>query len=157
MFLDKETLNSRFVTGDVFDPESGLNELNGKIDIVYTGSFFHLFDWDEQVKIAKRLVKILRPQKGSLVLGRQVGNLTAGRFQHRTNAQGMMYRHNVESLVSMWKEVGEATGTEWKVEARLDTAWRTVGDFGKDKDMTEGPSWHNPESRRLTFEVERLS
>lgn len=64
-------------------------------------------------------MKILSNRKGSLVLGRQAGNLEAGEQVHRTNAAQSMFRHNAESFRKMWKEVGEATGTKWRVDVEL--------------------------------------
>ena len=157
LFMDKGILKSHFMTGDVFDEHSRLKELNGNIDIIHAGSFFHLFDWNQQVQVAKRMVEILRPRAGSLVLGRQVGNMTAGEFLHRTNEKGTMYRHNEQSLERMWKEVGEVTRTEWKVKARLDTIWQGHPALEKGREWTGEQSWQDKESRRLTFEVERLS
>ncbi|MCJ1298531.1 hypothetical protein MMC08_001321 [Hypocenomyce scalaris] len=149
LFLDKETLKTTFLTADIFDPESALKQLDGQIDIVYTGSFFHLFVWDDQVKVAKRVARLLKPRKGSLVLGRQVGTVKPGEYPHRTNPTGVMWRHDGASFASMWKEVGEATGTKWDVNATLD---ERSGFAGK----TQGSEWSNPNMRRLRFEVQRV-
>jgi SAM-dependent methyltransferase len=119
LFKDKNTLKSKFIAADVHDPESALAALDGKIDIVYAGSFLHLFGYADQFAICKRVVKLLREKKESLLLGRQVGNVTAGEYVHRTNSGGTMFRHNSESFKKMWDEVGEATGTKWKVETTL--------------------------------------
>jgi SAM-dependent methyltransferase len=119
LFQDKDTLKSNFIAADIFDPSSPLKDLEGKIDIIYAGSFLHLFNYEQQIAVCKRIVEILRARKGSFVLGRQVGNLEAGEKVHRTNAAQSMFRHNEESFKKMWAEVGEATGTKWKVDAKL--------------------------------------
>lgn len=123
LFKDKETLKCRFIEADVMADESttegGLKELDGKVDIVYAGSFLHLFDYTGQFKVCKRIIGLLKPVKGSIVAGRQVGHVVAGERVHRTNHQGSMFRHNVESFEKMWEEVGEKTGTKWRVEAEL--------------------------------------
>jgi hypothetical protein len=61
-------------------------------------------------------VKLLREKKDSLILGRQVGNTNAGEYVQTTNESGIMYRHNPESFKKMWDEVGEETGTKWRVD-----------------------------------------
>lgn len=43
LFLDMETLKTNLLTANVTDPESALKQSDGQIDIVYVGSFFHLF------------------------------------------------------------------------------------------------------------------
>ncbi|KAF4634146.1 hypothetical protein G7Y89_g3962 [Cudoniella acicularis] len=120
LFLDKSTLTSTFIAGDIFDPLSPLSVLDGKIDIIYAGSFLHLFGYEEQVEVCKRIVKLFKEKEGCLLVGRQAGNLVAGERIHRTNESERMYRHNVESFKKMWEEVGEATGTKWRVEGGVD-------------------------------------
>lgn len=145
LFRDKETLRSTFLTADVFDPDSALGSLDGQIDIVYTGSFFHLFDWDDQVRVATRLVRLLKPRRGSMVMGRQVGNLKPGAYPHRTNAGGTMWRHDPKTFAKMWEDVGSQTATSWRVNALFEDEER----FGAD--------WNGPGTRRLRFDVERVS
>jgi hypothetical protein len=122
-------LKSKFIAADITDPESPLSALDGKIDIIYAGSFLHLFSYAVQVEICKRLVKILRPKKDSLILGRQVGNVDAGDWVQRTNKGNIMFRHNSESFKQMWVEVGDATGTKWRVESVLEMlVWKNEKD-----------------------------
>ncbi|KAJ9249617.1 hypothetical protein DTO207G8_6591 [Paecilomyces variotii] len=117
LFLDKDKLKSRFIASDIFDPASALlKELSGKVDIIHTGSFFHLFDWDQQVAIAKQAVSILRHRPGSLIVGRQVGHVEAKEDPRRSGA-GLRYKHNPESWQKLWDQVGSETGSKWKVEA----------------------------------------
>lgn len=118
LFLDKSTLKSTFIAADILNPESGLKQLEGQIDIIHAASFFHLFDWDESVTAMKQAVRLLKAKPGSMLVGRQIGNAEAGaRAGSRTNKQ--RYRHNQESFEKMWKQVGEETGTNWNVDARL--------------------------------------
>lgn len=119
LFQDKETLKSTFIAADIFDPESPLKNLVGKIDIIYAGSFLHLFNYQDQLRVCKRIVEILKEKKGSVVLGRQAGSIVAGERVHRTNTAQSMFRHNAESFKKMWQEVGEATGTKWRVEIEV--------------------------------------
>ena len=58
----------------------------------------------------------MREKKDSLILGRQVGNTDAGEYFQATNESGIMYRHNAQSFKKMWDEVGEETGTKWRVD-----------------------------------------
>ena len=57
------------------------------------------------MKVCKRIIETLRARKGSVVLGRQVGNVVAGERVHRTNEAQSMFRHNEESFRKMWVEV----------------------------------------------------
>jgi hypothetical protein len=132
------------MAADIFDPSSPLAELEGRIDIIYAGSFLHLFNYEQQVAVCKRIVKLLKEKKGSVVLGRQAGNTEAGERVHRTNAAQSMFRHNGESFKKMWEEVGEATGTKWTVDVEL---------FTVDRDPMN--AIHGPDGRAVRFSVWR--
>lgn len=118
MFLDKTTLKTTFIEADIFDSSSELHHLDGKVDIVWASSFFHLFDWDGQIKAAKRIVQMMKPAPGSFICGRQGGKADPGSFVH-VKKELTSYWHNEESWAKLWKQVGEETGTEWKVDAAL--------------------------------------
>jgi hypothetical protein len=146
LFLDKETLKTKFITGDVFDPDASIKQLDGKIDIIHAAAFFHLFNWDGQVKIAKRFVSLLNPKAGVLVIGRQMANVEAGEYSFSNK---MVYRHNDESFKRMWKLVGDETGTNWQVDARISDS-----DFLKKHGSPSG--WVPLGSCVLSFTVRRL-
>lgn len=120
LFLDRATLKTKFIEADVFDPESKLKPLDGTVDIVHAAAFFHLFDWDNQVTAAKRVVQLLKTQPGSMVVGRQIGNIDAHPIVYRFNSGKQMFIHNVESFAKLWKQVGDETNTKWEVEACLE-------------------------------------
>ena len=77
LFRDKDTMKGHLFAANVFDEDGALDSLQGKIDFAYLGSFLHLFGWEDQLTICKRIIKVLKPQKGSTVFGRQMGNLRA--------------------------------------------------------------------------------
>ena len=146
LFKDKERLQCELITADVFDPESKLTQLEGSIDIIHASSFFHLFGYEGQKKIARRVVQLLKPKKDSLLVGRQVGNVKAHEMESSASGSGNMFLQNVESWKQMWKEIGEETGTQWEVEATLED-WPMVG---------EKISWHKEGTKRIFFSVRRL-
>jgi SAM-dependent methyltransferase len=146
-FKDRDTLKSKFIVADIFDPNSGLKEIDGNIDIIYAGSFIHLFGYEQQVEVCVRIAKLLREKPGSLLVGRQIGHLNAGVMPHRMDKEHKMFRHNPDSFQKLWDEVGEKTGTKWRVEGKM-----TEVDFGEDQ-----KGWRNDEGlRRLSFSVFRL-
>jgi hypothetical protein len=119
MFLDKSTLKTTFMEADVFDTDSQLKQVNSQIDMVNAASFFHLFNWDDQVKAAKRTIQLLKPVPGSLIVGRQGGKAEAGSFARSTLEEMNAFWHNVKSWKKLWEQVGHETGTEWKVDGVL--------------------------------------
>lgn len=157
LFRERDTLESKFLIGDVSDEATGspFRELDGKIDIIYAASFFHLFNWEDQLGTMERVVRLLKPVQGSLILGRQRGNVHSGEYEHRTNEKGTMFRHNEESWKEMWKQVGKATGSSWDVNVWLEKD----DDFGRYPKNNEANAMDNrldSGDRRLRFEVTRL-
>ena len=156
LFRDRETLGVKFVTGDIFDegPTSGLRQLDGRVDIVHMASFLHLFNWEGQVRACKRLVRLLSPAPGSVVFGRQRGNVKPGEYDHRTNAGGTMYRHDVESWKKLCEQVGNETGTNWDVKGDLLDTEEEVGEGNGTLSLEEG--WRDANDRQFRFEVQHL-
>lgn len=120
LFLDKPSLEATFIEADIFDDQSGLQQLAGKLDIVHAASFFHLFDWDGQVAAAKKIVGLFNSDSKSLLIGRQAGREEAGDFTAQVEQTKSRYWHNPESWAKLWKQVSEETGTSWEVEADFD-------------------------------------
>ena len=119
------------------------------MDIVHAASFFHLFDWDEQFTVAKHVAKLLKPRPGSLLIGRQIGHRTAGEWARRLDSSKTRYRHNEESFTRLWKEVGDETGSEWEVDAKLDEEDVQRGMGTQFDFVPEGTRW-------LRFTVRRV-
>ncbi|KAK5714012.1 hypothetical protein LTR15_010918 [Elasticomyces elasticus] len=120
LFNDRNTLKSRFIAADIFDENSPLKELHGQIDIIDASSFFHLFTLDEQKQVARSVIKLMRPRKDSLVVGRQVGNADPQEYPRR-NGLGTRFRHDMPSWRRMWDEVGEETGVKFEVGGTMQT------------------------------------
>ncbi|KFX96738.1 hypothetical protein V490_03169 [Pseudogymnoascus sp. VKM F-3557] len=118
LFRDREKLKSSFLVGDVFDSSSELGKLDGKVDIIHAASFFHLFTYEQQLEVGKRIVKLLRPVEGSLVLGRMVGNTEPGLLTSK-DGKKTLYRHNEESWAGLWREISELTGVKFEVKSHL--------------------------------------
>ncbi|OBU01593.2 hypothetical protein VE01_00565 [Pseudogymnoascus verrucosus] len=157
LFRDKGSLKASFLTGDVFDPFSELGKLDKKVDILHAGLFFHLFSYDQQIEVAKKIVKLMRPVKGSLLLGWQVGSLDVGVLQSSDGAT-ILYRHDEESWAGLWREVGEQTGVKFVVESQLvEGARYFIRDGQPAEPWVEDPkrlmfSWENGAQRDLRLD-----
>jgi SAM-dependent methyltransferase len=130
LFKDKDTLKSTFIPADVFDDKSELlTRLSGKLNIVYTGSFFHLFGLEEQKAVARQVVKLLSSAPGGLIIGRQVGNIDGRAFESGDNVGGEQnrFRHNADTWKEFWDLIGKETNTKWEVDAELHNIWMNEG------------------------------
>ncbi|KFY36400.1 hypothetical protein V494_05040 [Pseudogymnoascus sp. VKM F-4513 (FW-928)] len=125
LFGDSDRLKASFFTGDVFDPASELGKLDGTLDVLHAGLFFHLFSYEQQIEVAKRVIKLMRPVEGSLLVGWQVGSSDSGLLQS-ADGKSILYRHDEKSWTGLWREVSEQTGVKFAVEAWLEDVQRTV-------------------------------
>lgn len=153
LFLDKSTLKTTFIGADLFDTESDLKQLTGKVDIIHTAFFFHLFDLEGQTQAVRRILRLFKDKVGCLLVGRQLGNLESGLFDSLHGRGSKVFRHSTKSFVQMWTKVGEETGTEWKVDASFDEEdlWAKARKEGLD--VCSIPSG----SRVLNFTVRRVA
>ncbi|CEI60554.1 hypothetical protein FVEN_g9962 [Fusarium venenatum] len=115
LFQDRHQLGASFVTGDMLDPEDKeMASLRGKITMVHAGSFFHLFNWIQQLYIGKRVVEFLKPgTRNAMIYGRQVGTNHPGPTSTSTRSS---YLHDQASFQRLWNEIGDLTKTRWQVQ-----------------------------------------
>lgn len=134
-----------FVGGDVFNPNiiqprepfyeppttprprslqplNSLTPLQGHISAIHASSFFHLFDRETQVELAKRLASLLSPEPGSVIFGGHRGSPDA---TGTNNLMGFaMWCHNPESWREIWDGQVFRKGTV-RVDAVVEDAKRT--------------------------------
>ncbi|KAL6799725.1 hypothetical protein J3E68DRAFT_254399 [Trichoderma sp. SZMC 28012] len=124
-----------FVAGDLLDAEDkGLEKLDGKITLIHAANFFHLFTWEQQVKIGVRIARFLKPgTTDALIFGRQIGT-------HRPRERdGRMksFLHNQESFQKLWDEIGMKTKTQWRVQVSISEERRVdIPGFGEEDRYT---------------------
>ncbi|KAF2751876.1 hypothetical protein M011DRAFT_491389 [Sporormia fimetaria CBS 119925] len=134
LFCDRDTLKAKFITANILDDTSALADLKGNFDIIFTGSFFHLWDYEGQVKVSKVVADLLRPQSGSMILGRQVGAITATQLgtANVTSGKMDMFQHSDESFKAMWERISQETGVQYAVDTRLEIPPAGIQKFNSD-------------------------
>ncbi|KAM7215947.1 hypothetical protein V8F06_008705 [Rhypophila decipiens] len=117
LFRDGQSSSSgiTFVAGDMLDENDvRLDVLNGRIDIIYASAFFHLFEVQDQIKAAKRMVQFLKMQgcqnPGPVVFGCNGGPKIDGWEKYVLDA---------DAWREVWDVVGQETGTRWKTEMEV--------------------------------------
>jgi hypothetical protein len=144
-------LNSLFLPADIFNTESVLEQLHGKIDIVWAGSFLHLFNWEGQIEALKNILKFLKPSPDGLVVGRLMGNETAGEFAHPSAPQKTMYIHHEQSFKRMFHTAADALGEKWETDV-------TVSPFEEQLNVTKLGAETTPKGAlTLTFVARKLA
>jgi len=116
-----ETFPVPFVEGDVFDPSvlelvppfydapntprptlsslTSLNPLHGHVSVIYTASFFHLFNEERQLKLAQALAGLLSSEPGSVIFGSHLGKSVKGFVE---GTYGAMFYHSPDSWQELW-------------------------------------------------------
>ncbi|KAH7890656.1 hypothetical protein F5I97DRAFT_1923159 [Phlebopus sp. FC_14] len=136
-----ETYPGHFVPGDIFDPAmlsvvppfesapmsqepdlrslTSLNPLQGRVSAIHAANFFHLFDEDKQLHLARGLAGLLASEPGSVICGSHWGLHEKGRLLEKLFGSNLdLFCHSPESWREMWEEKVFAKG-QVKVEARL--------------------------------------
>lgn len=122
LFKDRDTFEGRLLAGDLLSPsDDSLDEMDGKIDIIHAAALFHLFDWEDQVTLGIRLVKFFKADADkAMVVGRQIGTLyPSDRATYKDHGGPGWYRHNLETWQDLWDEIGDKTGTAWRVSGTI--------------------------------------
>jgi SAM-dependent methyltransferase len=158
-FLDRDRLASKMHIFDILEPTPGdvFHQLHGSVDVVNAAMFFHLWDRPTQIRACVNTISLLKPQPGSKIIGWQIGRSPGGEVLRPVATAGnkckWTFQHDPETWEKLWKEIGELTGSEWKVEAEGDRPqWMAA--------MKKKYDWAQRESDeshlRLTFTVTRL-
>ncbi|KAF7329567.1 hypothetical protein MKEN_00219600 [Mycena kentingensis (nom. inval.)] len=137
-----KTLPAKFLAGDIFsraffNPDSDdsstregipstlttLTPLKGKLTLIHAASFFHLFDEQTQLALARILTALLSPESGAMIFGVQVGRRVAGprtRVKYSEDDTGEdLYTHSPESWRAMWEAVFAESGGAGEIEVHL--------------------------------------
>lgn len=137
----------------------------GSVDIIAVTMFLHLFNYENQLKAATRILRLLSHKAGSLILGSQAGSVDFGEQTlkppfHRTETgtKRTVFRHNPESFERLWKEAGKVTGIPLKVAAVLQapTDFLAGADSSFDYAVKKRRYLTRSETRRLYFSVMRI-
>ena len=148
LFRDEDSLGGHLVQGDVFvapqTPEGqALAKFNGKIDVVFCSSFLHVWPWNEMVAVAKRLVMLTEGRDNAMICGKQLASQEAGHYA-MPNSHGQNYRHNEQSMVKFWEQVGKETATQWQVDCGF-----YAGDVELEKNRQH--AWSEPNQGMIWF------
>jgi SAM-dependent methyltransferase len=164
LFNDAAKFRGSLVSADIFSPTLFSDAFNGwesKFRVVHAGLFLHLFSYEKQVMVCRRVIKLLSEEPGSMFLGENAGCLGGGERALRsgTKVEGSggeksYFLHDDVTFSTMWDMVTRDSKTEgkWKVDA-------TFRVWDKDRnaaDANGGPFFVGNGIGWLNFSVERL-
>lgn len=140
LFRDEDKLpQDHFLApADALDDSGGesnpLDLMDRRFAVLHVMAVFHLFDREQQLKLARRCVGLLNrglPER-CLILGADVGNVNAGSVT-RTGGR-VCYRHNSDSWRTLWEEVGKETGVQVEVGHQMQIYHASVERAGPQQD-----------------------
>lgn len=118
LFKDRDSLDTKFIAGDIFSDDAyGLKD--GSFDFIHAGSFFHQFTWAEQIEVLTKCFRWLKPQAGSMMVGRHIAVDEPEVIKHPQLKSGEAYHHNIDSWKKIVHEAAEKVGVNVEVEAEL--------------------------------------
>lgn len=65
-------------TSSTPNKSQGLNFLKRKLDVINSTLVIHVVTYEDQILFIKRMIEMLRDEKGTMVIGRMTGNDEAG-------------------------------------------------------------------------------
>lgn len=122
-FIQGDILNDAFVGTEAPSHESDIAPFNvdidalktlaplrGKLSVIHTSKFFHLFSEAEQLAIARTLAALLSRAPGSMIVGAHISRPQKGlRLEAPPPAPGYignrMFCHSVESWTALWEGI----------------------------------------------------
>ena len=166
LFRDEDRFQHRFIEGDLFDDtsENRLAETKGTWNIVSIVMFLHIWDWDRQVDACKRILKLLKPHKGSLIIGSQTGLIGAKKQllkppHVKPGEERYIYRHSPDTFRKLWDEVQQHETLSLKVEVESNSAQARASLAKEEESGSRGaffPSSDRNMELKLFFTVEIL-
>lgn len=145
LFNDRDKMVAKFIQANILEIDNALGQLNGMVDIVIANQFIHLFDWEGQLLVLKRIVQLSKP--GSTLIGYQRAQVPPMEFERQW---GKMYFHDNETFRNLWQRVELETRSKWDLNIKV----VDLSEWGMEE---EDVDWM-PEGRKgINFVVRRLS
>lgn len=112
LFRDKLQLKSRFLVQNFFEDTSEIMNLEKDVKIINSGMFMHLWDWENQVQVGKRMIHLLAPERGAIITGLHFGSRSSGMWEAVKDSP--MFVHSERTLKDLWDQCAQETGTSWE-------------------------------------------
>lgn len=134
------TLGIEFRRSNLLDSsDTTLDDVKGKVTILYTGAVFHLFKEDDQRKFAEKINSLLAKQGEVAVFGTHRGSKNSGIKESRSGI--IRYSHSPQSWKEMWTDVLGDDARNWTITAELKNAWTAAEYVTEDHQILQWSLW----------------
>jgi hypothetical protein len=129
-----------FRTTDVLDSaDTSLNDVKGKVTLLYTGAVFHLFQEDPQRVFAENIKTLLATEGAVVVFGWHACAREKGVFTSRSGQP--LFAHDPQSWKELWTEVLGADAKNWTIRAECRNSWTAAEHAEIDRRYLEWSLW----------------
>ena len=164
LFRDEENFAGHFIAADLLveDANESMGELvktEGTWDVVSAFMVLHIWDYKTQITACKRILKLLKPEKGSLLIGASTGSVKPGEEWFKpplVPQERSIFRHSKETFMHMWSEIEADQGVKVKVECTYDDEGERGARNKEDEGKGKGHFFKGGDQRRLYYSVEPL-
>ena len=136
LWRDRDSFPHHFLADDIladneaFTKGALMSTLGpGQTDMIAINMFLHLFDYENQLRVATRILRLLSHRPGSLILGSQAGvrppmeQPLKPPFDKTENGETRtIYRHSPDSFAELWRRAGAFAGVPVRVWADFQRA-----------------------------------
>ncbi|CAG8905389.1 unnamed protein product [Penicillium egyptiacum] len=120
LFNDQASLRSTFLVQDFFEDSESLDRWAGGFNIINSGYFMHLWDWNGQLKVAKRMISLFSLRGGNIVTGVNFGSEETGRWAKAPADLDGLFLHGCMTFRRLWEQVGRETQTRLSVWSAME-------------------------------------
>jgi hypothetical protein len=174
LFLDAGTFADRFFTADVFDDSvtAPLNATAGMWDVVTMTMFLHQFDRTQQQAIAARAVRLLKHERGAMIIGNNTGQTDEGEIELKppfivAGEERVLWRQSRESMRDFWEKAVEefekstgGKGESWREQWEIWCEYDQIQIEAREKERQEKGDvrfFKGGQQRRILFCVKRIA
>ncbi|OGM41635.1 hypothetical protein ABOM_009716 [Aspergillus bombycis] len=120
LFNDRFSLESTFIVQDFFEDTPQLDNLASRVKLINSGYFMHLFNWDTQLHVAKRMMRLACPEKGAIITGINFGSRSPPDWDMVPPGLPPQYLHDQRSLARLWGLAARETRMNWMFRSVID-------------------------------------
>ena len=137
------TRGIEFRTANLLDPsDTSLDNIKGKVTLLYTGAVFHLF-WEDDQRIFAEKIKSLLATEGEVVVfglhrGEREKGIRKSQISHRVIHH---FAHSPQSWKELWTEILGKDAENWIISAELRNTWTPAEHIDEEHPLLQWSLW----------------
>ncbi len=126
---------------NLLDPnDTGVDDLKGKVTLLYTGAVFHLFHEPEQRIFAEKLYSLFAKTGEVTAFGTHRGQKVPGVRKHPAIPLSS-FAHSPESWKEMWRDILGREAVNWRINAELKNSWTNAEHVDENRQVLQWSLW----------------